>query len=150
MIAQLRRAEPADYDRIVAVLDDWWGRPISTAFPRLFLDLFFSTSLVAEQDEELAGFLVGLFSGSNDEDAYIHVVGVNPRARGTGLARRLYERFFELARADDRSVVRAITSPGNRGSIAFHQAMGFTVTGPITDYHGPSTERVLFELRLSE
>jgi hypothetical protein len=25
----LRTATPADYDRIVGVLDDWWGRPVS-------------------------------------------------------------------------------------------------------------------------
>jgi hypothetical protein len=33
----LRPATPADYDRIAAVLDDWWGRPVGHALPRLFL-----------------------------------------------------------------------------------------------------------------
>jgi predicted GNAT superfamily acetyltransferase len=75
-------------------------------------------------------------------------VGVDPRHRGSGPARRLYARFFELARADGRSNVRAITSPRNHGSVAFHEAMGFTVTGPIADYDGPSVDRVLFHRRL--
>ncbi len=42
----LRTAEPADYDRIIAVVDDWWGRPLRHLLPRLFLDHFHATSLV--------------------------------------------------------------------------------------------------------
>ncbi|MBC6458823.1 GNAT family N-acetyltransferase [Actinomadura sp. HBU206391] len=145
---RLRQARPADYDRIAPVVDDWWGRPINAALPRLFLDHFFRTSLVAEQGDELAGFLVGILSPSSDTGAYIHFVGIAPRFRGGGLARRLYTRFFELARADGRSVVRAITSPSNHGSVAFHEAMGFTVTGPIAGYDGPSADRMLFHRRL--
>jgi predicted GNAT superfamily acetyltransferase len=148
MDISVRAATAGDYDRIVAVADDWWGRPVRQVLPRLFLDHFHATSLVAEQDETLAGFCVGFMSPSVPDAAYIHFVGVNPRLRGRGLARVLYERFFGLATADGRRVVRAITSPGNRGSIAFHTAMGFTVTEPIPDYDGPSVDRVLFERRL--
>jgi ribosomal protein S18 acetylase RimI-like enzyme len=145
---RLRPAEPADYDRIAAVMDGWWGRSVQAALPRLFLDHFHRTSLVAEREDDLAGFLVGLLSPSCREDAYIHFVGVAPALRGSGLARRLYLTFFEHARADGRSVVRAITSPQNHGSIAFHEAMGFTVTGPIADYNGPAADRILFHRRL--
>ncbi|MCW2887084.1 MAG: GCN5-related N-acetyltransferase [Streptosporangiaceae bacterium] len=147
-LVRLRPAEPADYERIVTVMDGWWGRSIHASLPRLFIDHFFQTSLIAEQDSDLAGFLVGFLSPSHRENAYIHFVGVNPRLRGSGLARRLYRRFFDLARADGRTAVRAITSPHNHGSIAFHQAMGFTVTGPIADYDGPSADRVLFHRRI--
>ena len=77
-------------------------------------------------------------------------VGINPSFRGNGLARQLYRRFFDLAQAENRSIVQAITSPRNQGSIAFHTAMGFTVTGPVPDYHGPGADRVLFELHLDE
>ena len=145
---QLRTAEAADYDRIIAVVDDWWGRPLRHLLPRMFLDHFHATSLVAEAGESLAGFCVGFMSPSVPDAAYIHFVGVDPRLRGRGLARVLYSRFFGLATADGRRVVRAITSPANRGSIAFHTALGFTVTGPIPDYDGPSVDRVLFERRL--
>ncbi len=37
---ELRTATPADYDRIIGVVDDWWGRPIAGSLPRLFLDHF--------------------------------------------------------------------------------------------------------------
>ncbi|MEV5575237.1 GNAT family N-acetyltransferase [Spirillospora sp. NPDC052269] len=145
---RLRPAEPEDHDRIISVVDDWWGRPIRSVLPRLFLDHFHRTSLVAEDDEGLAGFLVGLLSPSMPDAAYIHFVGVDPRLRGSGLARRLYQEFFELAAAGGRTEVRAITSPQNHGSIAFHTAMGFSVAGPVADYDGPAVDRVVFQLRL--
>jgi predicted GNAT superfamily acetyltransferase len=146
----VRTAAAADYDRIVAVMDDWWGRPVRQVLPRLFLDHFHGTSFVAEHDGALAGFLVGFLSPSMADTAYIHFVGVDPRMRGRGLARLLYERFFTLAAADGRRVVRAITAPVNTGSIAFHTAMGFTVTGPVDGYDGPgpAAAKVLFERAL--
>jgi ribosomal protein S18 acetylase RimI-like enzyme len=148
MDLQLRPAEAADYDRIVTVMDDWWGRPVHAALPRLFLDHFHRTSIVAEDGTELAGFLVGFLSPSALDAAYIHFVGVDPRFRGSGLARQLYRRFFDLAQAHNRSIVRAITAPHNHGSISFHTAMGFTVTGPISNYNGPSA-MMLFERNLN-
>lgn len=160
----IRPARPSDYDRIVAVMDDWWGRPVRAVLPRLFLDHFAPTSLVAEDpgaDPDatsgpgaasgaggLAGFLVGFMSPSRPREAYIHFAGVSPRHRRAGLARRLYERFFQLARDDGRNIVRAITPPQNAASIAFHSSLGFAVTGPVRDYHGPGADRVLFELNL--
>jgi ribosomal protein S18 acetylase RimI-like enzyme len=140
----VRAARPADYDAIIAVVDDWWGRVIAPGLPRLFLDHFFGTSLIAEDDGELAGFLIGFLSPSKPQEAYIHFAGVAPAWRRTGLAHRLYEQFFDRARRDGRTVVEAITSPQNATSIAFHRAMGFTVSDPVKDYDGPSLDRVVF------
>ena len=145
---QLRVATAADYDQIIAVVDQWWGRPIGHALARVFLDHFHATSTIAESDGELAGFLIGFLSPSQPDAAYIHFVGVHPSLRGNGLARTLYERFFALARANGRTVVSAITAPQNSGSIAFHTAMGFTVSAPIPDYDGAGSPKVLFLRRL--
>ena len=144
----LRTATPDDFDPIIAVVDDWWGRPIRQALPRVFLDHFHATSTIAEADGALAGFLIGFLSPSQPDAAYIHFVGVDPTWRGCGLARVLYERFFALASADNRQVVRAITAAKNAQSIAFHAAMGFTVSPPIPNYDGDSAPKVLFERRL--
>jgi len=80
----------------------------------------------------------------SSQDAYIHFAAVAPAWRRTGLARSLYEQFFDLARHDGRTVVKAITSPQNGRSIAFHRAMGFTASDPVRDYDGPSLDRVVF------
>jgi ribosomal protein S18 acetylase RimI-like enzyme len=143
-----RPARPDDYDAIAAVLDTWWGRPILAGLPRLFLDHFHGTSLVIDGPGGLAAFLIGILSPSDPEQAYIHFVGVAPEARGRGLGRTLYQDFFDLARADGRRVVGAVTAPVNTGSIRFHRSMGFTVTGPVADYNGPGHDLVVFERRL--
>ncbi|OLT25864.1 GNAT family N-acetyltransferase [Nocardiopsis sp. CNR-923] len=144
----IRTARPSDHLRIIGVCDAWWGRPIADVLPRLFLDHFHTSSLTAEVGEELAGFLVGFASPSRPEEAYVHFVGVAPEHRRSGLASRLYTRLTKVARVDGRSVVRAVTSPVNARSIAFHRALGFTVTGPHTDHDGPGEDRMVLELRL--
>lgn len=142
----LSRARAADYDEIIAVVDDWWGRTVAGSLPRLFLDHFNRTSLVArDHDGVLTGFLIGVLSPSQPGRAYIHFVGVAPAARGRGLGRRLYEGFFALARAAGCVGVGAITSPVNAGSIAFHKSMGFAVTGPVVGYDGPGRDMMVFD-----
>jgi len=146
---ELRPARPADYDEIIAVVNDWWGRPIAGSLPRLFLDHFHRTSLIARDlDGALTGFLIGVLSPSQPGRAYIHFVGVAPAARGGGLGRRLYEEFFALGRAAGCTGVCAITSPANADSIAFHTSMGFTVTGPIRGYDGPGKDMMVFDRAL--
>ncbi len=149
MTITVREARPDDYDTIVSVVDDWWGRPMARMLPRLFLDHFHATSLVAEQDGELVGFLIGFHSASAPDRAYVHFVSVTPALRGTGLARRLYETFFTAAVQDGCKTVTAITSPINTPSVAFHQAMGFAVRGPVSDYDGPGIDRIVFERQLA-
>lgn len=139
-----RPATPADYEPIAAVLDEWWGRPVMAALPRLFFDLFHRTSLVIDGPAGPQGFLVGILSPSSPREAYIHFAGVAPHARNLGFGRVMYEAFFGLARTDGRGVVTAITSPANTGSIAFHRRMGFTVTGPVPGYNGPGADRIVF------
>jgi L-amino acid N-acyltransferase YncA len=128
-----RRPTEADYPAIVRVIDDWWGgRKMDVLLPRLWLQHFTGTSWLAEAaDGRLAGFLVGFLSPDHADVAYCRLIATNPNLRRRGLGRALYERFFEDTRADGRREVRAITWPGNRASIAFHQALGFEVeTGP--------------------
>ena len=145
---EFRTARPDDHGWISRVVDDWWGRPIVAAIPRLFLDHFWSTSTVVEDGGRPVAFLVGFVSPSQPEQAYIHFVGVDPAHRGAGHGRALYERFFALAGERGASEVSAITSPVNTASIAFHRAMGFDVSDPIDGYDSPGEARVHFHRTL--
>jgi predicted GNAT superfamily acetyltransferase len=141
---EIRHAEPADHARVAAVIDDWWGgRRVRDMLPRLFFTHFRETSFVAEDGGWLAGFLCGFLSQTYPDQAYVHFVGVAPDRRGDGLARDLYERFFEAARAAGRSSVRCVTSPVNTGSIAFHTKLGFEIEAEVEGYDGPDGSRVL-------
>jgi predicted GNAT superfamily acetyltransferase len=147
MPTQIRHAEPTDHARVVAVVDDWWGgRSMAAMLPRLFFVHFRDTSFVAEEDGDLHGFLCGFRSQTYADEAYVHFVGVDPGRRGGGLGRALYDRFFSAVAP--RTVVRAITSPVNEASIAFHRALGFEIDEVKEDYDGRGEPRVLFVKRL--
>jgi GNAT superfamily N-acetyltransferase len=159
MTAAIRQIRPSDYGPVISVIDDWWGgRQMADKLPRLFFDHFTDTSFAAERDGELAGFLVGFVSQSHPAEAYIHFVGIHPDERGRGLGRQLYERFFAAVRARGCGLVRAVTAPVNRGSVRFHQQMGFGIEPgdkevdgiQVTSGHdGDSHDRVRFVKHLN-
>ena len=143
---EIRHAEPADYGRVIGRVNAWWGgRDMAPMLPRLFFVHFEGTSYVVDDgDGQLAAFLIGFLSQTDPAEAYIHFVGVSPEHRGGGLGRRLYERFFEDARAAGRTRVTCVTSPVNEGSVAFHEALGFISERVAHDDDGPGEDRVLF------
>lgn len=163
----MRTAREDDFPEIIARIQRWWGdsrtpeesRELSLLLPRLFLQHFAGTSLVLADGNGIYGFLVGFHSADRADEAYIHFVGVDPARRGQGLARELYAAFFERAGRAGRTTVRAITSPGNTGSIAFHRAMGFELEPgdreaaggvPVRDhYDGRDQPRVCFRIKLT-
>ncbi len=150
----LRTLREEDYPEIIRVLDDWWGgRHMAGHLPRLFFQHFADTSFAIDEEGKALAFLVGLLSQSRPGEAYIHFVGVDPAYRGQGFGRVLYERFFAAAKERGATSVHCITSPVNRGSIAFHRAMGFNLAPgdseidglPVhTDYDGRGDSRVVF------
>jgi ribosomal protein S18 acetylase RimI-like enzyme len=145
----IRHAKPSDYGRVIGRVNVWWGgREMEPMLPRLFFLHFEGTSFVAEDGDELAGFVCGFLSQTEPHEAYIHFVGVAPEYRGAGLGRTLYERFFEEVRAQGRTVVRCVTSPANEVSVGFHDALGFEVDRVARDYDGPGEDRVLLVKRL--
>jgi ribosomal protein S18 acetylase RimI-like enzyme len=138
----VRPLAPSDYGRVIAVVDEWWGgRQMAAMLPKLFFVHFSDTSFAAEEQGELAGFLCGFRSQSFADEAYVHFVGVDPALRGRGIARALYARFFDAVAP--RSTVRAVTSPVNEASVAFHRSLGFEVERVDESYDGRGAPRVL-------
>ena len=158
MTIAIRELRPSDYQPVISVIDSWWGgRHMADMLPRLFFEHFTGTSFAAEDDGDLAAFLVGLVSQSRPGEAYIHFVGVRPADRDRGLGRQLYERFFTVVRARGCDLVRSVTSPVNTGSIRFHTRMGFEVAPGDKEvdgiqvtagYDGDGQDRVRFIKRL--
>jgi ribosomal protein S18 acetylase RimI-like enzyme len=155
---RIRHIEESDYDAIISLLNEWWGgRPMATMLPRLFFRHFSETGFFAELGDQAVGFLIGFFSARFNSEAYIHFAGVHPNHRKKGIGRYLYHRFFDVSRKHGRSIIRCVTSPVNKKSIAFHRSMGFQLE-PSTEnsngipihrnYDGPGEDRVLFLKRL--
>lgn len=78
---------------------------------------------------------------------YIHLVGIDPAYRRKGVGKALYAEFILQAKRHGASRIKAITTPNNVGSIAFHDALGFRGE-PHEHYAGPNRTRVVFTLNV--
>lgn len=154
----IRNSEPSDHHRIITVLKDWWdGRDLTWMLPKLFLIHFCDTSFIIERDDELIAFLIGFLSQSNTDEGYIHFAGVHPDYRGMGIGEYLYKQFYKVCKENQRDIIRACTSPVNKGSIEFHKKIGFQIGRgnakvdgiPVTpDFNQPNDPKVLFKKRI--
>lgn len=155
---KIRNLRPSDHPGIITVLKDWWGgRDLREMLPKLFFIHFTTTSFVIERQGELIAFLIGFLSPAKPGEGYIHFAGVHPEYRGIGIGEHLYNRFFKSCRENGRDVIRACTSPVNKGSIAFHKKIGFKIsrgnseidgTRVTLDYNRPGDPKVLFEIKI--
>lgn len=151
---KIRHIHSNDYVHISPLLNDWWGgRQMADMLPKLFFEHFTETSFIAEKEGEITGFLIGFLSQTHRDEAYIHFVGVHPNHRGERIGEKLYETFFACVKEQDRKVVRSVTSPVNKGSIAFHTKMGFKIepgdkvkdgVSIHSNYDGKNEDRVRF------
>ncbi|MFJ7730873.1 GNAT family N-acetyltransferase [Lysinibacillus sp. NPDC097231] len=155
---EIRSVKGSDYYVISPLINEWWGgRNMSDMLPKLFFDHFTQTSFIAEEDGKLVGFLIGFLSQTHSNEAYIHFVGVHPEYRKHNIGKHLYHKFFNVVKQNNRSMVRCVTSPVNKVSIAYHTKMGFEIEDGDrnveglsinTDYDGQNQDRVLFVKKL--
>jgi ribosomal protein S18 acetylase RimI-like enzyme len=125
---EIRNVKSSDFYSISPLINEWWGgRQMSDMLPKLFFNHFNNTSFIAEKDSQIIGFLIGFLSQSDKDGAYIHFVGVSPEHRKTQIGKHLYNEFFNVVKKNNRNVVRAVTSPKNKVSIAYHTKMGFDI-----------------------
>jgi len=110
--------------------------------PMFFLE-FRDTAFIARDlgTGEIAGYLLGFVAPTGD--GYIHFVAVRDDSRTLGLGRTLYETFEQAARDRGAVALKAITSPQNEGSVAFHRRVGFTETVRVEDYGGSGRPRIV-------
>jgi predicted GNAT superfamily acetyltransferase len=138
----MRHVTIADLKVILGELDSFWdGRDTGFLHQALYVHEFGETSVLAERDGRIDGYLLG-FVGQHGL-GYIHAVAVRREARGTGLARGMYGRFEGLARARGARGLKAITDPENVGSRAFHEALGFS-TEEVEGYSPSGGIRLVF------
>src|SRR5579883_3165435 len=110
----VRRISKGDFDRIVEVIDHWWGGPIGTFAHPIFYYELGQHALVVEQGSEMIGFLLGFpvpgpegREGDARRTGYVHLVGIHPDYRRRGVGRLLYDRFTEECRTTRRVRMKA-------------------------------------------
>jgi len=155
---EIRHCSKTDYDQIVAEIEDFWGsdRTLSLHHP-MFVYEFGNSAYVIKDGDCVAAYLFGFLS-QKEPTAYVHLVGVRTSYRRQGLARRLYDHFAAFAQTEGCTELKAITTPSNKESLAFHQAWGMELTGKpnrdgiavIENYAGPGQDRVVLRRKLSQ
>ena len=141
------RVRDGDLAEIMRDFERFWGDrelPRALHHPMFFCE-FADTALAARRGtgdtSEIAGYLLGFVAPAGY--GYIHLVAIRDDARSLGLGRRLYQQFAAIAGQRGATALKAITSPGNEGSIAFHRRMGFAEITPDPDYLGSGRPRVV-------
>jgi ribosomal protein S18 acetylase RimI-like enzyme len=147
-VPAIRRATIEDLQAIVASLADFWGgREMAGLHQALYVHELGETALVIDGPHgRPIAYLLGFVTPAHV--GYIHVVAVHEDHRQAGLAQALYERFEALARARGATALKAITSPGNSTSFAFHRALGFSAS-EVAGYSVSGEPRTVFRRELS-
>jgi ribosomal protein S18 acetylase RimI-like enzyme len=146
--------EPVRYGDLAEILRNYsrfWGdreAPRALHHPMFFIEFADTAFAARDSGGEIIGYLLGFIASQGN--GYIHLVAVRDDARGAGVARELYERFFDEVRKRGATAVKAITSPENKASIAFHRRMGFTNLTRVEDYGGSGKPRVVMRRALDD
>jgi GNAT superfamily N-acetyltransferase len=132
----------ADFHQVLTDHVRYWGeRDLRSLHLLALVQEFGSTCLVARAQDGIRAYIFGFVTP--DGTGYVHLVATRDDARGTGLGRRLYTAFAEAAEGQGAQRLKAITSTGNSGSIAFHRSLGFTAK-VVDDYNGPGLAMAVF------
>jgi ribosomal protein S18 acetylase RimI-like enzyme len=144
-------AGDGDLAEILRDYERFWGDrdlPRYLHHPMFFLE-FRDTAFVARDrgSGQIMGYLLGFVAPTGD--GYIHFVAVRDDSRSLGLGRMLYETFEKAARGRGAVALKAITSPENERSAAFHKRVGFTEMLRAQDYGGSGRTRIVMRKPLS-
>jgi ribosomal protein S18 acetylase RimI-like enzyme len=141
-----------DYDQILDELPEFWdGRDTRHLHHPFLIHEFGNSAFVTRDGLRVSAYLFG-FVSQTEPVAYVHAVAVRASARRQHLAHHLFDHFVEFARRRGCRHVKAITTPSNSGSIAFHKSLGMTLLGEpntdgipvVSDYAGRGASRVVF------
>ncbi|MGW2827391.1 N-acetyltransferase family protein [Streptomyces sp. NPDC001443] len=146
MRPRITSAGMTDLHRVLADHHRYWGdRDLRSLHLLALVQEFGETCLVARAEDGIHGYVLGFVTPTGT--GYVHLIATRDDARGTGLGQRLYAAFADAAQRHGAQRLKAITSPGNTGSIAFHRRLGFDAQ-TVDDYNGPGRTMVVFRRAL--
>jgi ribosomal protein S18 acetylase RimI-like enzyme len=141
-----------DFDQILEDLPEFWdGRDTRHLHHPFLIHEFGNTAFVIRDGSRVVAYLLGFIS-QTQLVGYVHTLAVRASARRRHLAHQLFDHFIECARRHGCRHIKAITTPSNLGSIAFHKSLGMHLLGEpnsegisvVPDYAGRAAPRVVF------
>jgi ribosomal protein S18 acetylase RimI-like enzyme len=150
--AEISTCTQQDYNQILDELHEFWGARDTRHLHHPFLiHEFGNSAFVIRTNGQVVAYLFG-FVSQTEPVGYVHTVAVRTSARRQHLANQLFRHFTQFARAHGCRHIKAITTPTNFDSIAFHKSLGMQLLGElnsdgipvVSDYAGRGAPRVVF------
>jgi ribosomal protein S18 acetylase RimI-like enzyme len=153
----VRNVFESDFLAIVSKSREWGDIVIEReAIYHVMTGHFRSTCFIAEDRQRVIGYLIGFRSQTYPDEAYMHLIQVDPAMRGNGIGRRLFSQFQDAAKKMGCKKLVTTSRPQNKLAMAFYEGMGFKpvqsgemidVDGvmAIKDYNGPGKHVVVWE-----
>jgi len=101
--------------------------------------------LVYQEEETLVGYAAGY---TEDDVFYITVITTDPRFRGKGIAKVLYQDLHDRAKAHGVKFIKLEVDIANEVALNWYKRLGFTNEDYILDYYGPKEDAFLMSLAL--
>jgi L-2,4-diaminobutyric acid acetyltransferase len=115
--AHIRTPDVRDGARIHEFVRQCPPLECNSAYAYLLIARHFNgTSAIAEDPEGMIGFVAGYRLPDPSDVLFIWQVGVSPRARGSGLARRMLEYIVSRPSATPLRYLEATVAPSNESS----------------------------------
>jgi L-2,4-diaminobutyric acid acetyltransferase len=92
---------------------------------------FCDTSIVAEEDDQLLGFVTGYIPPNQPRVLFIWQVGVVPQARGRGLASRMIKALLDRADMEDVLYIETTVTPSNQASTRLFERLAEKMDAPL-------------------
>jgi len=101
---------------------------------------FDSTSIVAEKDGEIAGFVTGYIPPARPDSLFVWQVAVSDRHRRQGLAGRMLRELTKQSQSLNINYIEATISPSNTASRALFQSLANAFDTELRESEGFRTE----------
>lgn len=141
-----RDFEEDDLYQVVRLANDALDESYNGGLFLQLADLYPDGFIVAEEDEEIVGFVLGVVERAYE--ARILVLAVAREHRGRGIGSELVQRFFE--RYQDRGVeqVNLEVRVSNEGAIRFYEDLGFDRKKVLSGYYADDEDAYLMYRRI--
>lgn len=137
-MGRIRDCTLADLSEVVSIERQSFDHPYSLAVFKKYLR---ATFLVAEQEQRIVGYIIGIKMG---DKTLIVSLAVHPRYRrrgvGTSLVQHLQERL-------PSSVTEIQVRPSNEGALSFYSALGFERKRVIPRYYANGEDAIVMVRR---
>ncbi len=115
----------------------------NTCYAYLLLCTHFAdTCLIAERDGEMYGFVAAYRPPAQPDTVFVWQIGVHPKARGTGLGKKLLSRLVTVPACQSVRFLEATVDPSNEASQRLFRA--FARDRDVSCVVGPGFEREAF------